>query len=977
MASILKRSFVLAAACLTFLAVNAQTNLLTQGFETLPFPPAGWSNVRLTGPTLPGTWARYGNGLYPVQTPHTGSWQIRYNAHNFLSGTSGDLRTSVLDFTTAGTYTVSFWMYRDNWVANDKLEVFVNTVQTSVGGTLLGTINRDRNQSPAVGANGWYQYTFTIPGAFNTSTNYIIFKATSGFGNDIYVDDISVDRLAAAAPGCIATFTPASGTTGACINQTITWGIVPLASGYKLTMGSNAPNYNNVANNLDLGVALNYSTFLSPSTTYFWKITPYNAFGDAPACTSNSFTTGSGTCYCTPVYLDGSCGSEDYIDDFSTTLGTTNISNNNSGCTTNPNNYTYFSGMTVTATQGNSFNVSMQAGPTYAEGFAIWADWNQDGDFADADEYVFNSGVATLAVINGSITVPYSAAVGTTRLRVRCAYNYVPTAETYCTTFSEGETEDYNITVNACAATTYYADADGDGFGNPGATIMSCTGAPVGYVGNHVDCNDTNAAIRPGAAEACNSIDDDCDGSIDEGLTFTTYYQDLDGDGFGTLAATTSTCTGSAPTGYSAFNTDCNDANAAIKPGATEICNGIDDDCDATIDDGLTFYTYYFDADGDGYGTGATTTSSCAVVPPSGYVVLGTDCNDANAAIKPSAVEICNTIDDDCDASIDEGLTIFTYYRDADADTYGNNAITTSTCAAAPTGYVANNLDCNDANAAIKPGATEICNSIDDDCDASIDEGVIVATITPSGPTTFCNGGTVTMSANTGAGYTYQWIRNGANVAGATSANYTVNKSGNYQVKITIPGGCFNTSATTVVTVLAAPKATITAPGGLDLCGVGSVMLKANLGTGYTYVWKKNGVVIAGETTNVYIATTVGNYRVTVTNASGCSKTSANTAVVATCRSEQPLIGDEEMQVFPNPASDIVNVHVAGLDTQAPVAKIVIADLTGQQVIALDADIVDGEIDIELKTNELPSGVYLISVVGAEAQLTQQLVISK
>lgn len=110
---------------------SAQTNLLTQGFESLPFPPTGWSNVRITGPSFPGNWGRIGNGVAPIQTPHTGSWQVRFNSHNYASGTSGDLRTSVLDFTTAGSYVVSFWMYRDNWAANDKLEVFVNTTQTS------------------------------------------------------------------------------------------------------------------------------------------------------------------------------------------------------------------------------------------------------------------------------------------------------------------------------------------------------------------------------------------------------------------------------------------------------------------------------------------------------------------------------------------------------------------------------------------------------------------------------------------------------------------------------------------------------------------------------------------------------------------------------------------------------------------------------------------------------------------------------
>ena len=66
---------------------SAQTNLLTQGFEFLPFPPSGWSNVRITGPSFPGNWGRIGNGVAPIQTPHTGSWQVRFNSHNYASGT--------------------------------------------------------------------------------------------------------------------------------------------------------------------------------------------------------------------------------------------------------------------------------------------------------------------------------------------------------------------------------------------------------------------------------------------------------------------------------------------------------------------------------------------------------------------------------------------------------------------------------------------------------------------------------------------------------------------------------------------------------------------------------------------------------------------------------------------------------------------------------------------------------------------------
>jgi hypothetical protein len=128
---------------------------------------------------------------------------------------------------------------------------------------------------------------------------------------------------------------------------------------------------------------------------------------------------------------------------------------------------------------------------------------------------------------------------------------------------------------------TFYRDADGDGYGDPGVTQVACS-APTGYVSDHTDCNDGNPNIHPGAAEVCNGIDDDCDGQIDEGVK-NTYYRDADGDGYGNASVSTEAC--SAPTGYVSDHTDCDDANAAVNPGATEVYNGIDDDCDGQIDE--------------------------------------------------------------------------------------------------------------------------------------------------------------------------------------------------------------------------------------------------------------------------------------------------------------------------------------------------------------------------------------------------------
>ncbi|MCP4810262.1 MAG: hypothetical protein GY913_23945 [Proteobacteria bacterium] len=131
------------------------------------------------------------------------------------------------------------------------------------------------------------------------------------------------------------------------------------------------------------------------------------------------------------------------------------------------------------------------------------------------------------------------------------------------------------------APVLYSIDADNDGFGSTDYQESSCTGAPSGYVEDATDCDDLDALVFPGAEETCNGIDDNCDGTADEGLEGTTFYADTDGDGYGDETSTSELCT--IADGWVEDATDCDDTTDAISPDAEEVCgDGIDNDCDGT-----------------------------------------------------------------------------------------------------------------------------------------------------------------------------------------------------------------------------------------------------------------------------------------------------------------------------------------------------------------------------------------------------------
>ncbi len=256
---------------------------------------------------------------------------------------------------------------------------------------------------------------------------------------------------------------------------------------------------------------------------------------------------------------------------------------------------------------------------------------------------------------------------------------------------------------------------------------LSDDGDGDGYSEVDGDCDDADSSLSPGATEYCDGVDNDCDGSTDEDSAADagTWYADDDGDGYGDASSTTAAC--SQPSGYLSDDSDCDDSDPAVHPGASESCNGVDDDCDGSTDEdsAVDASTWYADDDGDGFGDASSTTAACSL--PSGYSSDATDCDDSDPAAYPGADEYCDGHDDDCDGSVDEDTAVdaATWYADGDGDGYGD-ASSTATACSVPSGYVSGSTDCDDGDAAAYPGADEYCDGNDDDCDGSVDESTAV-----------------------------------------------------------------------------------------------------------------------------------------------------------------------------------------------------------------------------------------------------------
>jgi hypothetical protein len=448
---------------LLLIGLKGKSQVLSESFDSPTFPPTGWINTHTIGTDPTAVWepaAAAADGGDDVNfdpffvDPHSGAGMAQFRSYDFSNGNGAFLASPAVNLSSVGPQLVTFWMYRDDGYPDaDSVSVYINSsAQNLTGASFLGKVQRYLGNAPIEsGAPGWYKYSFAIPVNFTGTTNYFIFHAVGRFGNNMFIDDITVEDN----PVALCSGTPdagaISGAASACANNpfTLTSTGVTDAPGIRYAWQSSAnaggpwsniPGQNNFAE----AVGLTQTT-----TTYYRLVDTCSISGLSDLSNVLTVTMNSPEqCYCQPP----SVTLHSFVDDAITNVTITGTTLNSSNGTDALTGYTQVpptpANNTADLQQITSYTVTatVAGDPTQV---SVWVDFDRNGTF-DTGEYFDLPVSGTTAT--GNITVPANAIAGLTGLRIRARFAAFINADA-CSTFASGETEDYVVNIVATTAT--------------------------------------------------------------------------------------------------------------------------------------------------------------------------------------------------------------------------------------------------------------------------------------------------------------------------------------------------------------------------------------------------------------------------------------------------------------------------------------------------------------------------------------------
>ena len=447
----------------------------TENFTTWePFPVSS-----------PACWSRFGNGTLatgPTGAANTGSWgqdgylnngfagAARINIYATAPTGTGWLVSPVFNL-IAGGYQLKFDVGATQYAGTGPIssgptptfgtDDFVYVLMSTDAGATWTTLETySASNTPShLGATE----VFNIPTVTSTTVKFAFYgtsgSVSEGQDLDFFIDNFIIQTIPVTAPAC-ATNVTATISAG-CGNEAtvISWNAAAGSDGYKLTIGTTAGGSDILNNQVVAG--LSYSYIGSLNTTYYYKVVPFNANGDATGCTEQTFTTAATGCYCPSVPT-----SVDNDGITSIVVGTTNFTNTSVS-------YTNHTATPVSLQRNVTSPITINFATGYTYNTYIWIDLNDNYIF-DANEllYTGESAAPNPSILNASLAIPATANLGAHRMRIVTA-DFLP-APNSCYSGSWGVTVDFTVNViEQDLSTGSFDEASFNYYPNPVTDILT------------------------------------------------------------------------------------------------------------------------------------------------------------------------------------------------------------------------------------------------------------------------------------------------------------------------------------------------------------------------------------------------------------------------------------------------------------------------------------------------------------------------